>query len=100
MTTIEDWNNQENNQFGALVSSSDSEGFETASATQTRHSDYIREIRVDQRRLLRTEQQLEDEEDWDTDKDSIMKVTVKVLEGLCTESIIPLHEYDTVALQN
>ena len=64
MTTIEDWNNQENNQFGALVSDSDSEASETASVTQTRHSDYIREVRVDHRRLLSADQQLEDEEDW------------------------------------
>ena len=58
MTTIEDWNNQKSNQVGALVSDSDSEGSETASVTQTRHSDYIREVRADQRRLLSAEQQL------------------------------------------
>ena len=29
-----------------------------------------------------------------------MKVTVEALEGLCTEPIVPLHEYDTVTLQN
>ena len=102
MTTIEDCTNQEKNQFGALVSDSDSEDSETASVTLTRLSDYIREVRVDHCRLLSEDQQLEDEEDWETDTftDSNMKVTVEALEGLCTETISPLHEYDTVILQN
>ena len=29
-----------------------------------------------------------------------MKVTVEALEALCAETIIPLHEYDTVKLQH
>ena len=55
MTTTEEQNNQENNQFGALVSDSDSEDSETASVTQRRRSDYIREVRADQRKLLSVE---------------------------------------------
>ena len=102
MTTIVDWTNQ----FRALVSESksDSKDSETASVTLARHSDYIREVKADQRRLLSAAQRLEDEEDWendtDTDSNSNMKVTVEALEGLCTEMISPLYEYDTVVLQN
>ena len=29
-----------------------------------------------------------------------MKITVEALEALCAESIIPLHEYNTVKLQH
>ena len=68
MTTIVDWTNQ----FRALVSESesDSKDSETASVTLARHSDYIREVRADQRRLLSVAQRLEDEEDWETDTDT------------------------------
>ena len=70
--------------------------------TLARHSDYIREVKADQRRLLSAAQRREDKEDWETDTDSNsnMKVTVEALEGLCTETINPLYEYDTVMLQN
>ena len=30
----------------------------------------------------------------------MLKATVETLEGLCTETISPLYEYDTVMLQN
>ena len=104
MTTTVYWTNQENNHFGALLSESesDSEDSETASVTLVRHSDYIREVKADQRRLLSTAQRLEDGEDWetntDTDSNSNMKVMVEALESLCTETISPLYKYDTVAL--
>ena len=51
MTTTEDQNNQGNNQFGALVSNSNSEDLETTSATQRRHSAYIQEVIADQQEL-------------------------------------------------
>ena len=58
MTTVADRSNQENNQFGALVSESeydseyDSEASESASVTLTRHTEYIREVQADQDQLL------------------------------------------------
>ena len=55
-------------------------------------------MRVDKQELLVVEQQIEDNDDWDTNTDN-MKVTVKALEALCNEPIIPLHKYDIVKLQ-
>ena len=65
MTTIVDWTNQENNQFRALVSESesDSEDSETASVTLAKHSDYIQEVQTDQSRLLSAVQRQEDDKD-------------------------------------
>ena len=62
MTTVVDQTNQENNQFGALVSESesDSEDSETLSVTLARHSDYIREVQADQHSLLSAAQRPED----------------------------------------
>ena len=95
MTTTEDQNNQRNNQFGALVSDSDSED---SSATQRRHSVYWQEVTTDQQQLQVTKEQIEDN-DWKVDViNNTMKVTVEALEALCAESIIPLHEYGTVKL--
>ena len=59
---------------------------------------------ADQQQLQVTEQQIEDNDDnWDIDIDintDTMKVTIEALEGLWPESIILLHEYDTVKLQH
>ena len=56
MTTAADRSNQdqEHNQFSALVSESeyDSEDSESASVTLARHTDYIREVQADQDRQL------------------------------------------------
>ena len=103
MTTVVNRINQENNQFGALVSESeyDSKDSETASVTLARHSDYIREVQSDQSRLLSVAQLREIDKDWETNTDRInMKVTVETLEGLCTETISPFYGYDTILVQN
>ena len=54
MTTVVDQINQGNNESETLVSESEynSEDSKTASVTLARHSDYIRKVRADQRRLL------------------------------------------------
>ena len=67
MTTAVDQSNQENNQFGALVSESDydSEDSKSASVTLARHVDYIREVQADQDRLLSVAQLRVNDEDDD-----------------------------------
>ena len=77
MATVVDQSNQdqESNQFGALVSESeydskyDSEASESASVTLTRHTNYNREVQADQNRLLSAAQLRENDEDddWETD---------------------------------
>ena len=59
MTIVADRSNQDQvqNQFGALVSESeydskDSEASKSASATLSRHREYIREVQADQDQLL------------------------------------------------
>ena len=70
MTTAVDQINQENNQFGALVSESEygSEDSESASVTLARHTDYIREVQADQNRLLSAAQLRvnDQDDDWET----------------------------------
>ena len=72
MITTLDQINQENNQFRALVSESESnsEDSETASVTLARHSDYIWEVQANQHRLLSAAQRQEDNKDWETNTDS------------------------------
>ena len=71
MTTVVDQTNQENNQFGALVSESEydseynSEASKSASVTLTRHTNYIREVQADQNRLLSAAQHRKSVEDND-----------------------------------
>ena len=105
MTTEVDRINQGNNQFGALVSESeyDSEDSKSASVTLARHTDYIREVQADQNRLLSAAQlRVNDKDDkWETNTDNMLKVvTVEILEGFCTETVSPIHDYNTVVLQN
>ena len=111
MTTTKYLNSNKNNQFGALVSDSDSNSkdSETASATQRRHTACRQNVTADLLQLEVSVQQLEDSwiaidrieenDDWDIDTDDTIKVTVEALEALCIETIIPLQEYDTVKLQ-
>ena len=103
MTTAVDRINQGNNQFGALVSESeyDSEDSESASVTLARHTDSIREVQADQDRLISAAQlQVNNkDDDWETDTDNMLKVvTVADLEGLCSETASPIHDYDTIVL--
>ena len=58
---------QEHNQFGALVSESeyDSEDSESASVTIARHTDYIREVQADQDGLFSAAQLRENDKDDD-----------------------------------
>ena len=107
MTTVADRSNQENNQFGALVSESeydsefDSEASESASVTLTRHSEYIREVQADQDQLLSAAQLRENDEDddWETDTMPVTVVTVADLEGSCSATVSAIHDYDTIVLQ-
>ena len=103
MTTVVDRTNQENNKFRALISESEynSEDSESASVTLARHTDYIREVQVDQDRLLSAAQLQENDKDdnWETDVMVLKVVTVADLEGLCSETVSPIHDFDTIVLQ-
>ena len=71
--------------------------------TLARHTDYIREVQADQDRLLSAAQlQVNDkDDDWETDTDNMLKVvTVKDLEGFCSETVSLIHDYDTIVLQD
>ena len=107
MTIVAHQSNQESNQFEALVSESeydseyDFEASESASVTLTRHTDYFREVQADQNRLLSVAKLRENDEDddWETDIMVLKVVTVADLEGLCSETVSPIHDYDTIVLQ-
>ena len=68
--------------------------------TLARHTDYIREVQADQDRLLSAAQLRENDEDddWETEIMTLV-VTVADLEGLCSETVSPIHDYDTIVLQ-
>ena len=111
MTTTEDLNSNKINQFGVLVSDSDSifEDSTTVSTIQRRHTAYQQNVIADVHQLEVSVQQLEDswiaidreqvDNNWDIDTEDTMKVTVKALEALCAKLIFSLHKYDTVKLQ-